>query len=51
MDIGFVGIGRMAVGMVRNLLAAGHSVKVYNRTRTKAEALEAYGAVVADSMQ
>ncbi|MFP6780517.1 MAG: NAD(P)-dependent oxidoreductase [Gammaproteobacteria bacterium] len=51
MNIGFVGIGRMAVGMVRNLLAAGHSVTVYNRTRTKAEALEADGAVVADSIQ
>lgn len=50
MEIGFIGIGRMAHGMVQNLLAAGHRVRVYNRTREKAEALGADGALVVDSV-
>lgn len=49
MNIGFIGIGRMALGMVKNLLDAGHQVSVYNRTRVKAEALSADGALVVDS--
>jgi len=48
MNIGFIGIGRMAAGMVRNLLKAGHQVQVYNRTRSKAEALADDGAMVVD---
>src|SRR4051812_7702608 len=47
MDIGFIGIGRMGAGIAANLLKAGHQVTVYNRTRTKAEALAAKGAKVA----
>jgi 3-hydroxyisobutyrate dehydrogenase-like beta-hydroxyacid dehydrogenase len=35
--------------MARTLLKAGHRVTVYNRTRSRAEALQAEGAVVADS--
>jgi 3-hydroxyisobutyrate dehydrogenase-like beta-hydroxyacid dehydrogenase len=35
--------------MARNLLRAGHQVKVYNRTRSKAEALAGEGAAVAAS--
>lgn len=50
MNIGFIGIGRMAHGMVKNLLAAGHTVSVYNRTRDKAEALAGDGAIVVDSV-
>tara|TARA_R110001592_G_scaffold318731_1_gene595968 strand:- start:607 stop:1485 length:879 start_codon:yes stop_codon:yes gene_type:complete len=50
MNIGFIGIGRMAHGMVKNLLAAGHTVSVYNRTRAKAEALAGDGAIVVDSV-
>jgi 3-hydroxyisobutyrate dehydrogenase-like beta-hydroxyacid dehydrogenase len=50
MNIGFIGVGRMASGMVRNLLQAGHRVAVYNRTRSKAEALADDGAVVAESV-
>ena len=34
--------------MVKKLTAAGHSVKVWNRTRSKAEPLQAYGAVLVD---
>lgn len=46
-DIGFIGIGIMGSGMATNLVAAGHDVVVWNRTRSKAEAIE--GAVVVDS--
>ena len=41
MRVGFIGLGRMGQGMVRNLLRAGHEVTVWNRTRAAAEALEA----------
>jgi 3-hydroxyisobutyrate dehydrogenase-like beta-hydroxyacid dehydrogenase len=50
MDVAFVGLGKMGSGMVRNLLRAGHRVTVYNRTRSKADALAAEGAHVADSL-
>ena len=50
MNIGFIGIGRMALGMVRNLLTAGHRVQVYNRTCSKTAALVADGAVVASTI-
>jgi 3-hydroxyisobutyrate dehydrogenase-like beta-hydroxyacid dehydrogenase len=49
MTIGFIGLGRMGSGIVRNLLRAGHSLIVYNRTRSRAEELAAEGAQVADS--
>lgn len=44
MNVGFVGLGRMGVGMAANLLKAGHQVKVYNRTPGKAQALVDLGA-------
>lgn len=37
--IGFAGIGIMGAGMVKNLAAKGHSVRIWNRTETKAEEL------------
>jgi 2-hydroxy-3-oxopropionate reductase len=46
--IGFIGMGIMGVPMTRNLLKAGYKVIVYNRTRSKAEALAPEGAIVAD---
>lgn len=46
-SIGFIGIGIMGSGMARNLVSAGHVPAVWNRTRTKAEAIE--GARVMDS--
>lgn len=49
MKIAFIGLGRMGVGMARNLLRAGHSVTVFNRTREKAEAFASSGARVASS--
>jgi 3-hydroxyisobutyrate dehydrogenase-like beta-hydroxyacid dehydrogenase len=38
-NIGFVGLGIMGTGMVRNLAAKGHKVTVWNRTATKAKEL------------
>jgi 3-hydroxyisobutyrate dehydrogenase len=47
--IGWVGTGRMGAALAQRLLVAGHDVSVYNRTRSKAEALEEAGANVVDS--
>jgi len=49
MDLGFIGLGAMGEPMARNLLRAGHALKIYNRTRSRAEALEGEGASVVDS--
>lgn len=49
MKIGFVGLGNMGSEMAGNLLRAGHQVTVYNRTRSRAEALVALGAKLADT--
>jgi 3-hydroxyisobutyrate dehydrogenase len=46
MEIGFIGLGAMGEPMARNLLRAGHALKVYNRTRSRAEALAGYGATI-----
>jgi 2-hydroxy-3-oxopropionate reductase len=48
-EIGFCGPGLMGAPMIRHLLRAGHAVHVWNRTRAKAEALEADGASVVDT--
>lgn len=39
MEVGFIGLGNMGIGMAKSLLRAGYKVTVYNRTRAKAEAL------------
>jgi len=49
MKIGFCGLGLMGAPMVRRLLAAGHAVKVWNRTPAKAASLAALGAQVSDT--
>jgi 3-hydroxyisobutyrate dehydrogenase-like beta-hydroxyacid dehydrogenase len=48
--IGWIGAGRMGSAMVGRLLAAGHSVSVYNRTRAKAEPLAERGATIVDTI-
>ena len=48
-NLGFVGLGVMGSEMVNRLLAKGHSVTGYNRTRTKAEWLVKKGMEWADS--
>jgi len=49
MNVGFIGLGNMGQAMARNLLKAGHTVTVYNRTRGRAEELRPEGARVAES--
>ncbi len=44
--IAFMGLGRMGSGMAARLLAAGHRLRVYNRTPSRAEALVKAGASV-----
>lgn len=44
-----LGTGIMGAAMARNLARAGHTVRVWNRTRAKAEPLAADGAHVADT--
>jgi 3-hydroxyisobutyrate dehydrogenase len=48
-EVGYVGLGVMGTSIVRRLLAAGHQVTVWNRTREKAEPLLAEGALWADN--
>ncbi len=50
MKVGFIGLGNMGLPMARNLLKAGHELTVYNRTRSKAEALASAGAKLANSL-
>lgn len=45
--IGFVGTGLMGRGMAHSLLRQGHTVRVWNRTRSKAEDVAKAGAAVA----
>src|SRR3989441_5463380 len=49
MKIGFIGLGIMGSRMAANLQKHGHSLVVFNRTRVKAEALMAKGAIWAES--
>lgn len=49
MDIGFIGLGEMGVAMVQNMLKAGHTVRVWNRSRERAQPLAAAGAKVVAS--
>jgi 3-hydroxyisobutyrate dehydrogenase-like beta-hydroxyacid dehydrogenase len=44
MDIGFIGLGSMGLPMASNLLAAGHKLRVHNRTASKADPLIKRGA-------
>jgi len=47
MDVGLIGLGGMGTGMAKSLLRAAHGVTVFNRTRARADALKADGAMVA----
>lgn len=48
-QIAFLGTGLMGAPMVRRLLGAGYSVRVWNRDSAKAQALVADGAELADT--
>jgi 3-hydroxyisobutyrate dehydrogenase len=47
LTVGVLGTGIMGAAMARNIVRAGHTVRVWNRTRAKAEPLTADGAHVA----
>jgi 3-hydroxyisobutyrate dehydrogenase len=47
--VGFIGLGIMGRSMAGHLLAAGHDLHVYNRSREKAEDLVAKGAIWHDT--
>ncbi|MER2000927.1 MAG: NAD(P)-dependent oxidoreductase [Lysinibacillus sp.] len=49
--IAFIGTGVMGSCIVKHLLAAGHSVTVFTRTKSKAEPLIAFGARWASSVK
>jgi 3-hydroxyisobutyrate dehydrogenase len=49
MNLAFIGTGVMGLPMAGHLLAGGHQLTVHTRTKSKAEALLAKGAVWADS--
>ena len=48
-SIGFIGLGIMGRGMVRNLLKAGFAVRVWNRTARRMEPLVEAGATAGSS--
>src|SRR5207248_6870654 len=50
MDAGLIGLGNMGSGIAKSLLRGGHRLTVYNRTRSRAEALRGDGATVAASV-
>jgi 3-hydroxyisobutyrate dehydrogenase-like beta-hydroxyacid dehydrogenase len=47
--IAFLGLGAMGSAMAQNLIKAGFPLKVYNRTRSRAEELRSSGAAVAET--
>ncbi len=47
MKIGFLGLGKMGAPMARHLIAAGHELRVWNRTEGKTEPLLREGAIAA----
>ena len=49
MRVAFLGLGNMGSGMAGRLLAAGHSLSVFNRNAGRAAPFEKLGARVADS--
>jgi 3-hydroxyisobutyrate dehydrogenase-like beta-hydroxyacid dehydrogenase len=50
MDVGFIGLGKMGRPMAERLLAAGHTVHVYNRSPAPVEMLTRKGALPAASV-
>ncbi len=48
--VGFIGIGVMGKSMARNIMRGGYAMRVYTRTRDKADELVREGAVWEDSV-
>jgi 3-hydroxyisobutyrate dehydrogenase len=49
MKVGFIGLGKMGLPMALNMARAGTRMIVWNRSRSKADALVEFGASVADT--
>jgi 3-hydroxyisobutyrate dehydrogenase-like beta-hydroxyacid dehydrogenase len=49
MNIAFIGLGNMGSAMATNLIKAGHTLTVFNRSRARADALKSLGARVAST--
>jgi len=49
MEMGFIGLGAMGEPIARNLIRAGHALKIYNRTRSRAAALVSEGATLVET--
>jgi 3-hydroxyisobutyrate dehydrogenase-like beta-hydroxyacid dehydrogenase len=47
LNIAFIGLGNMGLPMARNLITAGHTLTVWNRTRSRAETLQSERTKVA----
>ena len=47
--VGWIGMGRMGYPMAERLVGAGYEVRIWNRTRSKAEPLAEKGATLVDS--
>lgn len=47
MKVGFLGLGQMGAPMARHLIAAGHELRVWNRTEGRTEPLLREGAIAA----
>lgn len=49
-SIGFIGLGSLGTPIAHNLIESGHLVNLYNRTRSKAAALQSRGGKVCGSI-
>ncbi|MGC2695112.1 MAG: NAD(P)-dependent oxidoreductase [Candidatus Angelobacter sp.] len=49
MNIAFIGLGNMGSAMATNLIKAGHTLTVFNRSRARADELKPLGVHVADT--
>ena len=49
--IGFIGIGLMGFPMAKNILKAGFNLKVFNRSKNKAETLKEHGAEISSTIK
>jgi 3-hydroxyisobutyrate dehydrogenase-like beta-hydroxyacid dehydrogenase len=49
MKVGFVGLGNMGSGIAKNLIKAGHTLTVYNRTKSRTEEFRQLGAKVSNT--
>lgn len=51
MKVGFIGLGRMGMALVQNLIDNGHEVVAYNRSADKVQEAVSFGASAADSLE